>query len=199
MDIKEFKNGLKELVAKFTTQKFEEVKTADGKTMSCPKMEVGQPCMMDGQPAPDGEYKLENGMTCTVKEGKIIDLKPNDPAANQNQSQDMTSEQINELISKIVDQKMAAMTESFNKQFGELKSAFEGLSKTSTEQMEAKDKEMADVKEKFEKEMQFSKEVMTLLEKIPDGDVKKPADKKHKKSADPMEEIREWREKHLGV
>src|SRR3990167_10481332 len=113
-DLNAFKEGLKSLVAKFSKPKikFASVKTADGKVLSyegdTPQM--GMPVMIAGEggamsPAPDGEYALEGGGAMTVKEGKIIDLKqkPDEPK----KPDDMTSEDVSTLISKIVDEKMS--------------------------------------------------------------------------------------------
>src|SRR3990167_660715 len=108
MDLKSLKIELKALIAKFSAQKFGEA------------MAVGAACTIDGQPAPDGEYKMEDGSTCTVKEGKIIDMKPK--AEEAAKPDDMNEEA--QMIEKIVNEKMSAMAADFCKQIADIKTAF---------------------------------------------------------------------------
>src|SRR3990167_8467917 len=196
MDLKVLKQELQHLIAKFTKAKFAAVKTADGKVLSyegdTPQM--GMPVMIAGEggavsPAPDGEYALEGGGAMTVKEGKIIDLKqkPDKPK----KPDDMTSEDVSTLISKILDEKMSAITADFGKQLNELKTAFETKFSEKDAAAATTAASMKAVEEKLEKEMNFSKEVLTLLEKIPDGEVKKPKNKNNKADEDPDKELRE--------
>lgn|SRR3990167_3403868 len=185
MDLKSLKIELKALIAKFSAQKFAEAKTADGKVMSCEgeAMAVGAACTIDGQPAPDGEYKMEDGSTCTVKEGKIIDMKPK--AEEAAKPDDMN--EVAQMIEKIVNEKMSAMAADFGKQIADMKTAFESK---FAEKETANTTAMAEVKESFEKEVKFRNEVLTLLEKIPDGEVEVPAGKKHKTPVDPIADFK---------
>ena len=186
--LENFKKELMQIVQKFKNQKFASVKTADGKELfydgDTPK--VGASVQIEGATAPDGDYKLEDGTMVVVKEGKIIDLKPAEP-----KEEDMAK--VTELITKIVDEKMSALTDNFTKQFNELKSSFETKSAEATQSHSA---EVQTLSEKFEKEMAFSKEVMLFLEKIPDGKTQKPKTKTHKIETDFEAELKEWKKKH---
>lgn len=61
-------------------QKFEDVKTVDGKVISLDKLEVGANALIDGVAAPDGEYQLENGGKLSVVGGLVTELEL-EPAA----------------------------------------------------------------------------------------------------------------------
>ena len=79
--IKEIPELVKNLKEKFfQKEKFMEMKTSDGKTLSCEgdKCEAGMAIMLDGQPAPDGEYLTDMGKI-VVKEGKILEVTPAAP------------------------------------------------------------------------------------------------------------------------
>lgn len=79
--IKEIPELVKNLKEKFfQKEKFMEMKTSDGKTLSCEgdKCEVGMAMMLDGQPAPDGEYLTDMGKI-VVKEGKVLEVTPAAP------------------------------------------------------------------------------------------------------------------------
>lgn len=201
-DFNAFKEGLKALVAKFAKQKFASIKTADGKVLCYEgdTPQIGMPVMICGEggamsPAPDGEHNMEDGSVMIVKEGKILDIKKETPT---NKPEEMTADQISEMISKVVTEKMTAITNDFAKQIGDLKTAFEAKFSEKDAAVATTNAAMKTVEEKLDKEMAFSKEVMTLLEKIPDGEVKKPKDKSHKKDEDPEKELREWRKKYMN-
>lgn len=51
-----------------------EIKTADGKILQVDKMEVGGNVVMNGAPAPDGEYALEDGTVVSVAGGLITEI-----------------------------------------------------------------------------------------------------------------------------
>jgi hypothetical protein len=57
----------------------------DGRIMHCePDMQVGAKCMIDGQPAPAGDYKLADGSACTVDEtGMITNVAPAEPITQE--------------------------------------------------------------------------------------------------------------------
>ena len=54
-----------------------DVKTKDGKTLSIVgDVKAGADVMLDGQPAPDGNYEVEDGSTLVVQGGKLVDVQP---------------------------------------------------------------------------------------------------------------------------
>lgn len=187
MNLEAFKADLKKLVLKFSTsQKFMQVKTVDGKTMECQgdKMETGMPCTIDGKPAPDGEYQLEDGSSCTIKGGIMTAHKP--------------KEEMEQTKEKEVAALMASMKTEIEKSFGEFKTAldevkglkekFEALGKDTT-------KNLNELNEKLKRESDFSKQVFSLLEKIPEAETPKPSDQNH--APDVMDEVRKFKKEYL--
>lgn len=101
-------------------QKFEDVKTVDGKVISLDKLEVGANALIDGVAAPDGEYQLENGGKLSVVGGLVTELElepapapaPAAPAA-------MTIEQLAAEVAELKKQlgtNCAAQTQAFASQ-----------------------------------------------------------------------------------
>jgi hypothetical protein len=66
---------VKDVIGKKQTLKFGEMMTADGKVLSYDgDLAEGVAVMIDGGPAADGAYTLEDGTVCNVKDGKIESL-----------------------------------------------------------------------------------------------------------------------------
>lgn len=47
----------------------------DGTKISCSKLEVGGMVTINGNPAPDGEHKLQDGTIVETKEGSIVEIQ----------------------------------------------------------------------------------------------------------------------------
>lgn len=64
--------------------------TADGGTLQIEtegdEPAVGDSVSIDGQPAPDGEYKLADGKSIVVQDGKITEVKPAEPPATPDET-----------------------------------------------------------------------------------------------------------------
>jgi len=105
-------------------QKFEEVKTADGKVLTIDKLEVGGNVLIDGVAAPDGEYKLENGNSLQVVGGLIAELSSplEDTVPEEPLPAAMTIEQLAAEVAQLKkqlcakDTQMAAQSAAFAKQ-----------------------------------------------------------------------------------
>jgi hypothetical protein len=140
MDAQEMLNKLKRLV-------FEEqpgnpaapsgttVKTKDGQELSVDKMEAGGVALQNGQPAPAGEYELEDGTVLVLAEGGVIaEVK----AANPNPAPEMNvnpapapsnyDAQFSEINQKF---------ESYEQKFAAYEQRFAGAEATITKQQEA--------------------------------------------------------------
>lgn len=112
MTAKDILNGVKELLLKFNTQPeptpattpaepvkmANEVKLKDGTVISVDKLEVGGLVTVEGNPAPDGEYILEDGTILQTQGGAIVEISS--PA------EDMMPEEMKALPAKF--QTMAA-------------------------------------------------------------------------------------------
>lgn len=102
--------------------------TADGKTLTIDSAgdtpAEGDSVSIDGQPAPDGEYKLADGKTVVVAAGKVTTVKPAEapappaPAAKQDAA---VSEAVNAVIETV--QNLATSVEGLVKTVGEIQNS----------------------------------------------------------------------------
>lgn len=119
---------------KFSSLKFSEqsqpvslgmVMTQDGVTLNYDgdSLAVGSMVTIDGQPAPDGSYTLEDGTVCTIVGGAVTEITPADP--NPNQPDPINYEaQFAEIENKFKD---------FETKFAEMMSKVDELGKTFSE------------------------------------------------------------------
>lgn len=86
-----------------------DVKTTDGKTLSVEGEEIasGSAVTIDGQPAADGTYELEDGRKVTVSGGKVSGIE-NKPADKDKEIADLKAE--NDRLQKELDAKNAEVT-----------------------------------------------------------------------------------------
>ncbi len=79
-------------------------------------------------PLPDGEYKLEDGTVFTVAEGMVAEweMPAEAPAAEEELSQEVLTK---EVVSQMIEDAVAKVTENFSKQLKEKEAKLEQLSK----------------------------------------------------------------------
>lgn len=79
-------------------------------------------------PLPDGEYKLEDGTVFTVAEGLVAEweMPAEAPAAEEELSQEVLTK---EVVSQMIEDAVAKVTENFSKQLKEKEAKLEQLSK----------------------------------------------------------------------
>lgn len=126
---------MKELGALLGFAKSIELTTADGKTLvvdtEADAPAVGDPVTMDGKPAENGDYKLNDGRTIVVADGKISEIKPAEEAAaaDDEAAAEEAQKELVQLRDKVT---------NLEKENGQLKA-----------QVAAKEKELNAAKEKF--------------------------------------------------
>jgi hypothetical protein len=147
------KDLTEKLKAVFTTEKTEPskfIKLADGSVELSGTIEVGQPITMkaaDGSEvsAPDGEHALEGGKTITVMGGVITEIADTASEIEEDESEVMSAEKIQELIQNSLNAQAAEfkkVTDALNQTIAELKEANKESFKAVVESLEL----MADIK-----------------------------------------------------
>lgn len=108
-----------------TKLKFAEVMTSDGKVLSYEgdQLMEGTPVMVDGAPAPDGAYTLEDGTVCNVKEGKVESIVQ--------KQQEMNAEEFNTQF-KAMEDRIAAFEAKFEENTNGFATQFENIGKALT-------------------------------------------------------------------
>ena len=102
-----------EVVAEEKKQDFAEYSLEDGAKIQISSLEVGGEVKdMDGNPLPDGEYKLSDGNSITVSVGKISEISS--PA------EDQMPEEAPEDMSKKMDKKMEEMAAEFQAKISDM-------------------------------------------------------------------------------
>lgn len=99
----------------------------DGTKISIDKMEVGGAVTINGNPAPDGEHKLQDGTIVETAEGKIVEISaPGEPSDDQSVNSDMNSK------FEAIDGKFASYEEKFSAYESRFKAAEETINKQQT-------------------------------------------------------------------
>jgi hypothetical protein len=162
---------LKETYHKFfgeeTPQKFAEVKTADGNTLFIDgeSAAAGVPVMITDaegakSPAPDGEYKLEDGTVIAVKEGMITAV-----GKVEDTEEDMDETKLSKLEKAIKKLDIQKQVEEHKSAIAELKESQKSLKMSEEKEaeyaakFEAQAKDIADIKD-------VNKQLFALVEKV---------------------------------
>lgn len=122
------------------TERFEEVKTADGGVLKIDGMTVGASVMVvtetDEMPAPDGVYELEDGTKLTVKDGVIESIGEKEPEVEVEPAPEpMENESLKELFDLLktfvesVNQKLTALESKFDAKFSDIHAEFNAFKK----------------------------------------------------------------------
>lgn len=135
-----------------------DAKTSDGKVLSYngDTPQAGQDVMLDGQPAPDGDYQLEDGSVVSVKGSKIVDVKAGTPAPVAQAAAPVTTQPTVTATPTPNPSKVTKYTET----------VFDANFKTITEQFTALSKENADLKTAFTEQNGIMKDLLTIVQKI---------------------------------
>lgn len=199
---------VKQLKAKFNTQKFAEVKLEDGTIIQYEgdTPVVGIPVnviAVDGTVAPlvDGDYDLAELGIIKVVGGMIAEIKPVEAKGDVPATEEQMSEPQTQSVKRIVESVIKESQFISQKDFTDFKEAFE---KTSIEQIEALTKENESLKKELGKQADILKETFALVEKISEMESekskidKKDGFRKEKKESSTSEEINEFRKKYLN-
>lgn len=93
----------------------ETVDLNDGKKLTCvPNMAEGSQAMIDGQPAPDGDYTTSDGRVVTVSGGGITAVKPASGAAEMSEETKQELAKLKEAVGKVLEL-FTAQTEAITK------------------------------------------------------------------------------------
>lgn len=102
-----------EIVAQETKQDFAEYSLEDGSKIQISSLEVGGEVKdADGNPLPDGEYKLSDGNSITVSVGKISEIS--------SPEEDKMPEEAPEDMAKKMDKKMEEMAAAFEAKISDM-------------------------------------------------------------------------------
>lgn len=181
MDLKEGIEKLKGLIEKFSAEKpaeqvevkFKDMKLQDGTTIISidgEELAIGVPVYVmtpEGRlPAPDGELVLEDGTQLTVKDGLVAEVGTPEaevpegevaaePATVPPAAEDMSTKPKRVIKSQVEEHVFNAFKEESETKANELKAELEAI-KADFEAL----------KEKFNKSLEFNKEVFSVVEKM---------------------------------
>lgn len=181
MDLKEGIEKLKGLIEKFSAEKpaetvevkFKDMKLQDGTTIISidgEELAIGVPVYVmtpEGRlPAPDGELVLEDGTMLTVKDGLVAEVGTPEaevpegevaaePATVPPAAEDMSTKPKRVIKSQVEEHVFNAFKEESETKANELKAELEAI-KADFEAL----------KEKFNKSLEFNKEVFSVVEKM---------------------------------
>lgn len=105
----------------------------DGTKISVDKMEVGGAVTIEGNPAPDGEHKLQDGTIVETKDGKIVEIQApgevsDDQEADVNSNMSKFDAQFTEINGKFA---------SYEEKFAAYESRFKSAEETIGKQQQA--------------------------------------------------------------
>lgn len=181
MDLKEGIEKLKGLIEKFSAEKpaeqvevkFKDMKLQDGTTIISidgEELAIGVPVYVmtpEGRlPAPDGDLVLEDGTQLTVKDGLVAEVGTPEaevpegevaaePATVPPAAEDMSTKPKRVIKSQVEEHVFNAFKEESETKANELKAELEAI-KADFEAL----------KEKFNKSLEFNKEVFSVVEKM---------------------------------
>jgi len=159
------------------------VTTADGKVLTVDVMAVGGIVTIDGAPAPDGEYKLDNGNSIQVVSGVIAELSS--PVEDTIPEEMKSTQQMMAALSKFAE---PSATPDLNKMATILKACFENV--FGWQLREAQEKATRDAaiqayqtgfSSQLDKQKELSAHIVSLLGKFAEMEIEKPAEQKVEK------------------
>ena len=147
--------------------KFADYKTKDGVVLSIDKVEVGGSVVLNGQPAADGEYILEDATKISVSGGVISEVEKG------------------EEVPPVPGVEMPEEMKQLPSKFSEMQSGFD-----------AQKSEIDELKKVVEHQKETIKEMFALVEKLAEAPIEKPTEKvKTFDEMSPLEQFRATKRK----